>query len=149
MSGDESPVLHGPIRERSPALIPDQTCLELMDDQHSWDTINVCNLIGKLFGKAITLAEITKVIEARTARALGPLTVKYMFRAAQVPSVQKNHPTTCRYQKWEAVKKKLEKRKGKRDITDAEERSAWVLYKETFFTLKAIENGELGPPAAW
>ena len=149
MSGDEGPASHGPIRQRGPDLIPDQKSLELMNDQHAWDTIILCSLIGNLFGTVISPKEITSVINARRPIAAGLDTIRYMFAIAKSPAIQKDYPTTCRYQKWEAVKMNLEKRKGVRDTCDGDERSAWVLYKEALSTVREVKSGQLGSPMAW
>ena len=176
---DEVPP-HGPIRLRGEA--PSQhlaskapLSIHFTRNRHNWDTIIVCHLLKDLFGRSISTKEVTSVIQARDGLAdnlsgwgtsnieecIWPEDVDNMLTSAKSPVIQRLYPITCQYQKWEEVTKRLWTRRGKKDVHDKDEMSAWIIYNETLTTanllirpydtsllssvrvaIGAIENGE-------
>lgn len=119
--------------------------LDIKSDQHTWDTVILCSLIQDLFGRTISSEEIADVLNAReglTEPRFGSFLVGMMFRNAQDTFWQGLHPT-CRYKKWEEVKRKLVERGRERDYDDKEEMSAWVLYNETLTTANVLLYNQL------
>ncbi|CAF9919653.1 hypothetical protein IMSHALPRED_004687 [Imshaugia aleurites] len=119
-------------------------------DGHNWDTIIVCLLLGDLFGGTPTHKDLANVIAARDGRTYGPFepeNVVGMFQIARMPSARQEFPMTCRYEKWEAVKKNLEARNGRRDLDDQDEMAARVLYIEALTTLNMIASEQGRAPS--
>ena len=120
--------------------------------RHNWDTIIVCHLLKDLFGRSIATKEVTRVIQSRDGLAdnltgfgtdrieecLWPEDVETMLKYAKNPVIQKLYPITCQYQKWEDVTKRLWSRKGKKDVLDKDEMSAWIIYNETLTTANLL-----------
>lgn len=118
--------------------------IDLTDDKDAWDTIIICSLLGKLFGRGMSSVEIAKAITIRDkckGAPLGPDSVEHMLEIAKLPSTQQRFPETCQYQQWEAVKDKLAASKGVRDGKDVDIWRAYILYKGTLRLLNLAELG--------
>lgn len=115
-------------------LLLAQPIKDLTHDQKAWDTIIVCSLLSKPFGRPMSPADIANALNVRNQRTtktpIGPESVNHMLEIALWPSTRKLYPETCGYETWEGVRDRPAARHGVRDDGDEEMVEAYRLFSE-------------------